>query len=241
MLGCLGLNAQKLHTRVLPDSSGWWCRRGGSLGRLLFSRLTCILAPVSLCCCRLYGSHPAGIGGREDLWGCAFGSSRSGTTAMLKSFCCFIPWCPNLSSSPHLEQPLLTKLQQQKAIYKMSKWSQFGSQDTPKLPGCEELSSGALQEVTSPAPVTKVRTSTWTHVPSSGGVPVLNGERGCSSSRAVSLSGVVKITQEGLQADVVPAPLLPRLCSADISCGEMFKLSCSAVCPAFVRKQLLKA
>lgn len=133
--------------------------RGGSLGRGLFSRLTCILAPLSLCCCRFYGSHPACTGGREDLWGCAFGSGRSGTTAMLKSFCGFIPRCPNRSSSPHLEQPLLTKLQQWRATYKMSKWSQFGSQDALKLLGCEELSSGALQEVTSPAPVTMVRTS----------------------------------------------------------------------------------
>lgn len=47
---------------------------------------------------------------RKPLGLLTFEPSKSGTTAMLKSFCCFIPWCPDRSSSPHLEQPLLTKL-----------------------------------------------------------------------------------------------------------------------------------
>lgn len=147
--------------------------RGGSLGRALFLRLASILILLSLYGCRLYGSHPACTGGRDGLRGCTFGSSRAGTTAMPKPFCCFIPRCPNRLSSPCLEQPLLTKLQQRRATYKISKWSQFGSQDALKLLGCEKLSSGALQEVTSPALVMMARTPTWSHVPSGGDIPIL--------------------------------------------------------------------
>lgn len=66
----------------------------------------------------------------------------------------------------------MTKLQQWRAICKMSKRSHFDCQDASKLLSCEELNSGALREV-SPVLVLMVRSSSRSHVPSSGGVPVL--------------------------------------------------------------------
>lgn len=107
--------------------------RGGSLARDLFSLLTCILTLLSLCCLWLYGSHPAHTRGREDLWVSDFRSSKSQTTGMLRSFYCFIPWCPNRLSLSHLEQLILRKMQQWRAMYKISKWSQFGSQEAHRL------------------------------------------------------------------------------------------------------------
>lgn len=140
--------------------------RGGSLSRALLWP-TRIPALLSLCCCQLRDSHPGGTGGRGDLWRCAFGCRNHCSAEVL------LLLHPLVSKSLILAPLRATtpgKAVTAESSYQMDNWSQFGSQDTPRPLGFEELSITG-------GPLTTGRVSMWSHIPQQSWSTCPCGER----------------------------------------------------------------
>lgn len=147
-----------------------------------------------------------------------------GTAAVLKSFCCFIPWCPSGLSSPYQSHH---SWQSCDSTELHIKWT-TGPRVVPGHPQGSGL-GGAEYHRRSPG------NSEGIHMELHP--PAVLCTCPCGEGDPRGPPAFQERFKQNRKAYEQMLPLLPRLCSTGISCGERFNPSCSATCPALVHKQ----